>query len=302
LTKLLITGEMRSGTTFLANFLNSQNDMYVHADMLISLFMEGQALKIKNIDEQLTDKQKNILFSNFIQQGKIHDLDFSGINRKKTNSWWEIFNEAMYVMQTHHPASLIGIKRTNEEKYLRQLLDKGVKVIYCYRDPRDVLYSASNRFSGFNSFKSADNLKKNIKFALTLKNKPGFFFLKYEDLILEKEKTAAALSQFVSMPVHTELTELKFGLSKKYQDNSSFGDVKKLFDETAVYRWKNNTDAKEVLLADVLLKHEIEELGYEKSYALNKKKSKEILKQYQSYSIKTKLKNFVKSKFSKLIS
>ncbi len=293
---------MRSGTTFLANFLNSQDDMYVHADMLVSLFIEAQALKIENINAHLTDRQKNILFSNFIQQGKIQDLDFSKIDRKKTNSWWEIFDEAVHVMHTHHPASLIGIKKTNEINYLKQLLDKNVKVIYCYRDPRDVLYSASNRFSEFSLFKSVSNWKKNLQFALTLKNEPNFYFLKYEDLILKKQEIATKLSKFLLMPVHSELTELKFGLSKKYRDNSSFGDVKKLFDETAVCRWKSNIDAKEVLLANALLKNEIHQLGYNTSDLFNKKKTKEILKQYQSYAFKTKLKNFVRSKIGKLIS
>lgn len=255
---------MRSGTTFLANFLNSQKDCVVYADMLVSLFMEAHALGIHDIKKILTTREKNILLSNLIQEGKLHNLDFSTIDRKETLSWWQMFLEALEIVKADKSATVVGIKRTREEEYLPQLLAMGVKVIYCVRDPRDVVISAQNRFARFNLFRSAENWQRSYRFARSLEYFPNFKLLRYEDLILNKENTAEKLSSFLSLKVITTLENLSFGHHLNYRDNSSFGDVSKLFDPTATYRWKSNPDNAEIHFIDRLLVKEMNELEYEK--------------------------------------
>jgi hypothetical protein len=284
---LLITGEMRSGTTFLANFLNSQEQMVVYADMLVSLFMEAHALNIKNIKKDLSEREKNVLFSNLIQEGKLHHLDFSCIDREKKLSWLDLFKQALTVIKGDESAKIVGVKRTREEEYLSQMLKSGTKVIYSVRDPRDVMISAKNRFARFNLFHVAENWQKSVQVALELRSHSSFLILRYEDLILEKEETAARLAQFLELPIKTDIDNLKFGKDKSYRDNSSFGDINKLFDPSATYRWKNRRNHPEIDFVERLLEVEMQELSYETQS--NKQNGKAIWQRYKRQKLKEAL-------------
>jgi hypothetical protein len=261
--QLLITGEMRSGTTFLANFLNSQEGMAVYADMLVSLFTEAHALGVQDIQRLLSEREKNVLLSNLIQEGKLHHLDFTSIDRLENLSWFNLYSRALAVINGNSQSLIVGVKRTHEEKYLTQLLAAGVKVIYCMRDPRDVLISAKNRFAGFKLFSMADNWGQSVQMAQELNKSSLFKIVKYEDIILQKEKTASVLENFLGQPITTDLEEFSFGHDKVYRDNSSFGDVKKLFDPAATYRWKKQPDQPEVYFVERLLGSQMQSLGYE---------------------------------------
>jgi hypothetical protein len=296
---LLITGEMRSGTTFLANFLNSQSKAVVYADMLVSLFKEAHLLGIIDINKALTEREQNVLLSNLIQEGKLHNLDFSVIQRSQSLSWWDIFQQSLSIVQAGQKANIVGIKRTREEKYLSQLMESGAKIIYCVRDPRDVVISAKNRFASFNLFRIAENWKRSVEMAFRLQNQKRFFVVRYEDLILEKDKTSHQLSDFLELPVTTNLTSLKFGHNKQYQDNSSFGDVKKLFDPSATYRWKSNPANPEVQFVERLLGPEMHVMGYEQSRV--SPVDLRLWKKYKKYKLKEKFTNSLKRVYHRLV-
>lgn len=254
---------MRSGTTFLANFLNSQENFTVYADMLVSLFMEAHSLGIADIHRPLSDREKNVLLSNVVQEGKLHHLDFSVINRQQEFSWYELFLQCLKTLQPNSPTAVVGVKRTREEDYVRQMTASGTKVIYCIRDPRDVVLSARNRFAQFNLFKVLDNWKHSFEVMEQFVDKSNFMRLRYEDLILHKEETSEQLSQFLECHVTPSLEKLTFGKDRDYQDNSSFGDVNRLFDPTAVNRWRNSRQQAEIIFTEYLLAPEMTKLGYE---------------------------------------
>ena len=293
--KLLITGEMRSGTTFLANFLNSQKSSNVYADMLVTLFMEAHSLQILDINKNLSEREKNVLLSNLIQEGKNHDLDFSGIDRNESFSWYGLFEKALDIIKESNEIRLVGVKRTREELYLKQLLDNGVKVIYCIRDPRDVISSAKNRFGSFNLFNSVSNWEKSYSNAQTLLKHSNFYLLKYEDLILNTEEVVKSLESFLQIGITLDLEELVWGKSRKYQDNSSFGDVNKLFDSNAVNRWKKNPDHPVTLFLGKYLGNQLLALGYE-SEVLHKttRESRKIMRLFKSQKRRTRLKDNIR--------
>lgn len=292
--KLLITGEMRSGTTFLANFLNSQQNMVVYADMLVRLFMEAHALGINDVHHPLSDREKNVLLSNLIQEGKIHDLDFTLIDRSENLTWFGIFVKALEVIDGNSHSAIVGVKRTREEDYLPQLLEAGVKVIYCVRDPRDVVISAQNRFAEFKLFKSVENWNKSVSMALRLQTHQNFYLLRYEDLIMEKEQSSAHLSDFLNIPLTTDLKHLDYGLDRKYQDNSSFGDVSQLFDTKAVNRWKNNAESPEIGFVEKALKHQMVSLNYVVSAGEITGESQALWWQYERQKKKERIVNPLK--------
>lgn len=298
MTQLLITGEMRSGTTFLANWLNSQKGMVVHADMLLSLFMQGRALGIENIHQPLSMREKNVLLSNLIQEGRDRGLDFKQIVRSEEMGWHDLFQKALQVVQGNANAGLVGVKRTREEFYLSPLLKTGVKVIYCIRDPRDVVLSGKNRFAGFSLFRTVQNWQQSVTVAEALKAEPGFMLLRYEDMILKKEHTAKTLTGFLGHEVTTKVHELRSGRSASYQDNSAFGDVGKLFDPKAVYRWKAEPDSDEVRFCGHILRRELAEMGYEPGSVPSAATRKEgLVKAYRLHRRNQRLKAMLRRAF-----
>jgi hypothetical protein len=224
--------------------------------------MEAQKLGITDLDQPLDERQKNVLFSEALQAAKNRNEELPGLDRKQVNTWWELFKEFLNALNNQKEALILGSKRTNEVQYLKPLLDKGVKIIYCYRDPRDVLISAKNRFSDYKLFKRIQNWKSNLDVAFFFKEHDNFYMLGYENLMLYKETAAKELTDFLNLPITTDIKSLQFGNNAVYQDNSSFGDVQNLFDSNAVNRWKAYQESSEVYYAEAILKNYLTKLGY----------------------------------------
>lgn len=297
--QLLITGEMRSGTTFCANFLNSQEDITLFADVLVSLFMEAHQLGVQDINRSLSLREKNVLISNLIQEGINFDADFN-FDRDEINSWLDCWNKSLDTLSEIKKNKIIGVKRTREIKFLEQLLEEGVKVIYLLRDPRDVIISAKNRFSAFNFFKSIDSWKESFETSKVFATHSNFYCLRYEKFILDKQAIACDLERFLNVPIKTDLSSFKNKMNKKYIDNSSFGDVTRLFDSNAVERWKKDIQNPEILAIYEILKKEIAIIGYDDSPKLTPK-AKQLVKEYYTWKKKTKIKESLKKIASRFL-
>ncbi len=267
--KVLVTGQMRSGTTFLCNFLNSQPNAVVYADFLRTPFEIGMKLGIKDTKAPLGERAKNILFSNLAAEGSILGFDFSEyLTRETVNSWDDFFMkslEALAPLDGTPNAQLVGLKKTEETQYLKALLEANCKIIYMIRDPRDVLISSKNRFAHYKPFPFLKRWQENLMYAEQFETHPNFMLLKYEDLMLDKDTTLENISAFLNISIQTlENQKLK---SKShdgiYNDNSSFGDIKKLFDPKGVARWKSKMGSEEVILATHAVKSQLQKHHYD---------------------------------------
>ena len=264
--KLLVSGKMRSGTTFLANFLNSQENLVVYSDFLRSIFTNIKQLSISDFTEKLSEKQKNIFISGLEAEAALMRIPIS-VKRDSFSTISELFNETMSELERCSPktiATVVGVKKTEELENISQLLKSDFKVIYIYRDPRDVVLSSLNRFAKFNIYSFVNDWQKSTIAVNRLSNDPNLFLLKYEDLILNKDEVIEQLSDFFGIPITSELDNLVSRDDNNYVHNSSFGDVTKLFDKSAVYRWKT-TPYKELSFLNSVLKKELSLLGYETS-------------------------------------
>ena len=191
---LFITGEKRSGTSFLANLLNTQAQAVVFADTLGSLFLAAKQLDIRDLRHPLTSREKNVLISNIIAEGRSRNVDFSTIQRDECSALYDIFLAALRIIKGNSGASVVGVKCTQEREMARKLLHEGSKVIYCVRDPRDVVYSSKNRFAQHNLFATAEQWLEGFQFIESMKGKENFLLVKYEELILKKNKVATEIS------------------------------------------------------------------------------------------------------------
>jgi len=293
---IFITGEMRSGTTFLCNFLNSQENINAFSDLYTTIFMEAHAMGIQSIDQVLTERHRNVLHSNLAQSFRLNGLDPEKIKRFHYNSWWEFYERGLETLIDNSSIKYVGSKRTREIGYIRQLIDKGVRIIYVYRDPRDVMISGYNRFGSFDLNTFINQWKDSIEFFLSLGSHKNLHLIKFENLILQSKDELNRLSEFLDISISTDVgsVELKFGKKNKFINNSSFSDVNKLFDSNAVGRWKGSDLNKHIILTEVILKNLMYELGYEQSNLKNSN-TKNWVSGYNSYSRKKYIKSFLKN-------
>ena len=292
--KLLITGQMRSGTTFLANFLNSQNNITVYSDFLRSLYLGGEKMKINDINAKLPDREKNVFISNLKAEAMSFNITgFNSLKKEDFSTWNELMTICLgFINQFDNlnNSLIVGIKKTEEHFYLQQLLNNNYKIIYIIRDPRDIFISMNNRFPEFSLFDSIDRWKKNISTIMGYDGQENFLLVKFESLISQKEKTSLLLSKFLNIKVNPNLKSLTIRKGIDYQDNSSFQDITKLFDSAALYRWKKSLKSPEVVLPSIILKEYLDLFEYD-SFTPNKANYKKVLSEYKKYRIKRKIKN-----------
>ncbi len=293
--KIIISGQRRSGTTFLSNLLNSQSNCSIYYDTFRSLFTDAKKLRIKDINETLFSFQKNILVSGIEAEALSLGLDIKA-DRQFLNSWYDIFSYSLMSIGKSDD-KMIGLKITSEYFYSIQLLEHGIKFIYLVRDPRDVLLSSKNRFSNYNIQSFIRYWKTGYKKIMNLQNHKNVLMLRYEDLISQNQETINSLNSFLGLNLNTNLQELKARKDSKYIDNSSFGDVKKIFDPAPIYRWKKNLNIPEVKLASLICRKEIAHLNYEQQKVGN---FVSIIKYFLAYNLGS-IKNFFKVFLSRLL-
>lgn len=301
-TPLLITGEMRSGTTLVANFLNSQEKCVVYADLLKSWFNEPRKLGLESLTDKLSERQRNVLLSSLIAEGwKFGISSFDDIERGSFDTSLGLYRQALSKLDPVSTAQVIGTKVTRQYEHLRELLDHGVKVIFCVRDPRDVLLSAKNRFADYNLFERADCWKDSIGYALSFQGHPDFYLLRFEDLLEEERRTQEIeqLSSHLEVPLVAEVEALVIRNGTGFVNNSSFGDVTGPFDQRALYRWKERRSTPEVAFASGFLRDEIENLGFE-SDQVDWSDLVALYSAYLAYSLRSALKEVLLAGYRRL--
>lgn len=293
-TPILITGEMRSGTTFLSNLLNSQQYMIVYSDFLISLFSVGKARELRDVQATLSDLEKNLLVSNLNSEGMNIGINFDHLRSGK--SWIDILYLALTTLsnESQEAVQFVGIKKTNEAYYLKQLVENAFKVIFVARDPRDVMLSMKNRFVEHSVFKSAERLKDNLTIAQSLEYHPNFLIVKYHDLILKKNIVKKSIENFLNTSLDFEFEELTMKKDLKYRDNSSFGDVNKLFDPNAVDRWRNQKNDDNVIFANGYFHEELKWLNLMQDHGLIGSRYYELIREYKKYVLRNRIKTIAK--------
>lgn len=286
---VFVTGEKRSGTTLLSNFLNSQNEIVCFSDTYRSLFDNANALELKSFDTPLSSKDRNVIISSLIPKGFKLDIDLSYLWEISNPSWLDIFKACLTALKSNNEI-FVGVKITAVNRFLPVLLENGFKVIYIQRDPRDVMYSSKNRFGAFFLNSQITNWKESFWEIDKIKKDLHFHYLKYEDLILNKDEELTKIEEFLEVRFERDVKVLSIRKGVKFSSNSSFGDVKSPFDKKGVMRWKSNSDNNDIQYTASILKNEIKLAGYE-SFDIS------FLK-----STKFKVKYFIRSSIRKIVS
>lgn len=263
--KLLITGVMRSGTTLLANYLQAQEGMIVLRDQLVALFRTSKLLGIRFFGQELTGREKRVVLTNLKAQSLLFGL--REINRISLNSFTtlnELFEACAGLSEKE--ISLFGVKVTEAEDWVEDLLRNNYFVVYLIRDLRDVLLSQKNMFVDYDRMRVAKKWKEKTSKILSLKGKYSkLIIIRFEDLVLEKNDSLFQLSFFLGKIEYNKKTLVDV-TGVPWISNSSYHDIKSLFDPVSVNRWKRCLEEKEVVYGSVVNRKLMKELNYEENF------------------------------------
>jgi len=270
ITKVLVTGRMRSGTTLIPNVLNANKECIFLRDSFLAIFRTGWRLGIKSFLEFLPIRSRNIILFTLKAEMVLMGIDkLNHLQNTQFTTLKELFDVAMESLICND-TKVFGVKVTEEEHWITTLLkETDIKIIYMVRDLRDVLLSSANAFADYNRYYFAKRWFQAISEVLRINN-PRIIIMRFEDLILEPRKELERLSDFLGVKLDASISEIKDISGATWMNNSAFHDVKKLFDTISVNRWKRNLASKDVGYGSALMntsafKKIMERLGYEKN-------------------------------------
>jgi hypothetical protein len=271
--RVLVSGQMRSGTTFLVNLLNAQQGVGIYADFLHITRLK-RLVKVRSLTDKLSLEQKEAVIDRFyygsdgcaaITRATGAQLKFE-VASISFDSLLEFYDHIFAQMERPGCRIVVGHKSTASESGIRELLElcPDLKCLYLVRDPRDVLVS-NMRKMGQDSVLVLQHWRDGVREIQRISHLPHLgsrvYMSRYEDLVSRPEEILPKIANFLGLDDFVVPNELEW-YGKSYVANSSFEDIKKLFDTRGIGRWKKEADWIPAL-AEIIVGKELERVGYE---------------------------------------
>jgi len=296
------TGTYRSGTTLLQKILAVHKDIFSVEQPFPTLFilLKKRFLAIKGVNQ--TIPLNHLLgqslytvddFTNFLTYYKITDKDideaieraktFNGVKTKEIleidkklisdvhlNSFYGNYTEELSKLSKKTQAKVKGSKEIVAEEYIPYFLRNSIKTILIIRDIRDVINSANfGKGSEFIGNKrptlfTIRQWRKSVAFAIQYQDHPNFFFVKYENLVLNTEKTLAQIFNFLGVQSNNIKQKLK-NFHNTWTANSSFENYKTISNKS-VGRYKKNLSEEHIKYIEYLTYPELLVTGYKPDF------------------------------------
>jgi len=256
-TRLLVMGMPRSGTTLLANLLNSQPGFTVYSDFLASPFMNAR--QFGGFKKSLSDKEKMASLARM--KWDLRTLHFNiDRNVESFQTIDDIYWEAIRIIGNDGDR-FVGNKICMSNAVLPLVLSEtDVRCIYIIRDPRDAALSWSN-WNLVDALSYVHDWLDAIHLVHTIPPNPNLVIVKYEDLVLDPERAIRPIESLIGQLIETNLGELS-NHAAPWIENSAFHDVTRVLDSRPVGRWRRSLEDPSVRYASWRCKKEIEMLGY----------------------------------------
>jgi hypothetical protein len=256
--QVLVMGRPRTGTTLVANLLNSQPAFTVLSDLLSTPLMEGH--RRGGFVHPLSAIERNRCL--FAVKWELRATDRRlCLAPHGFRTLEELYSQALSALG--QPADrVVGHKIAGLEQVLPRVLEQtDVHCIYVVRDVRDVVLSQWNVSPrGITLFVYA--WKQGVRIARSLSAHPRLVLLRYEDLVADPAAAIRPVEALLGQPLRTDLDELRHDTAP-WIENSAFHDVERVFDPRPVGRWRRAPDHPLVLHAAWACAAELEQLGYE---------------------------------------
>ena len=277
---LLIIGERRSGTTFLANLLNTQKGITIIPNIFVEFFRPFHEKNWSKKDHELDFKKKLSLSekNSFLREIKktlsVYDKRNTikiDIEPSGFSNLLDLYNYCLSRIPKDEKDLFIGHKvdRPIIKNIINLLNEKSIKIIYIYRDPRDVILSAKIKWPHNSSIKTINKWNLSINEIFSLSN-TNLLKIKHEDLIIKNDSTLNKLNEFLNFKLDTSIKELKnYDENWDAKQHSSHNDIKSPFDVNAIYRWKKNPNKYIYQMCSKNAKENLKRLNYEDSKSVS---------------------------------
>ena len=190
-------------------------------------------------------------------------------NEKK--NWETIFLSILATFAEKYHVNRVGEKSPGHIRYLGLLKDRypKAKFIHVIRDPRAVILSFSKVSFGPRNIKGMANLWKSAivthrKYAELL-GPERYIVVKYEELVLDSERTLRSICKFLNIEFSTQMLEHHkrdfLGFNKRYESHMS--DTLKPVFLSSLDKWKSELSLWQIAVIQDSLSSEMNLLGYE---------------------------------------
>lgn len=256
---LLICGQMRSGTTMLANFLNAQNVISVHRDRATVLFRTQDGIEhpldfcsqikesqIRSIQLSLDNNIRKIFEAKLKDskdtQKSNEDRYKVKLDTKACKSYQDIIHqcfEQMAAPQDVYVGTKVTLCEHNVPAFLQQMNGKAIGIV---RNPLNVISSLISQrfFDGKMAPRASTYIrswKRGTNRLLQCEDR-NLLLLKFEDFVGNKEETCQTLSAFLELDIEPNIEQL-FDYSVPWRGNSSFNQSLSVADESVIARKAN---------------------------------------------------------------
>lgn len=262
LTRVIIGGLPRCGTTLLGALLNSQpNSLYI-ADFLQS-FQRLHARWGVRFDHPLDRQQRRTSYSlvsdEFAQRGFRLSFDaeaFRSLEELHVLTLSSLGGSSIRLAGHHSPLTPSFIDRL--------LNESAARVVLMLRDPRDATFSYARRFAS-EVTRYAEDWRDIAGRLSRWSSHPRFCALRYEDLVQNPAEALRPLERCLDLELNPYVEPLLYRRGRDavaWTDNSAFGDVKRRFDPSPIGRWQSQSDDPIVRYVSWRCAREIDALGY----------------------------------------
>ena len=268
---LFIIGYPRSGTTYLLHLLLSSGHFSVYNFSETHFYSQfyrryGCLKKEKNFNRLCRD----IFVSPWFKNSNLTKDEF--LNSIKSRDYGAVLSSFMNTISKKQNKNRWVEKTPWHLKYVSEILTDfpNAKFILIVRDPRDVVLSISKY--GWNSGVLNGYTRKAVAWSWHMSyilehyniHKEKFLCVKYEDLVLDLNKTIEQINNFLNLNIKTELVqESSFGVLGR--SNSSFVNDKKGFSNSAISRWRTYLSDQDIFLIEYSVGNQLQKWNYDKT-------------------------------------
>ncbi len=282
---IFIVGCSRTGSQLLMHSLNKHPEIsIIDETKFLPFWQKGVAKKIKRFEPfnkgDNLDELVNLIYSNTLKENYWHDIpvdkEYFSKEVSKSDGTIKSFVELLMKFKADKEGkSVMGAKFLTHFYYVPKLFEwfPNAKVIHLLRDPGAVYMSQLNKKNKPNYlFEKGDPFHdfgillytliqwtwsaKLHKFYAKEYNPKKYTSVKFEDLVSNPDDELKRISEFIGVGFSDNLLNVRvFDSSfKKYKESG--------FREESAYRWKKHIKSSHKLLIDLLLKKDMERLGY----------------------------------------
>lgn len=275
--RIIVTGQMRSGTTMLCSFLDGQKNITMIQDVL--LVAVAAIIRLKppvKADHPLSPEQKKLVLDEVVRltfmSGKrpkdARNIEWDMFSKMKETGDFPEFNDLadLYLQLLDRLAdeakiedgTLFGTKSTRSEDLARVCAGRGIKAIMILRDPRATFVSHFRRAQSDPAYRVKTDVSHFItswRDAFNIWKAPGkYLSIRYEDFVADPTlggKMASYLNRDIDPNAVIKTA------------NSSFGDkVTGTIRPAAVDRWREHADPTHIKQIEKSLRKEMAAVGY----------------------------------------